>query len=128
MAVNTKNSKQIKKCYCINICLLYSDTKLDAYKKDQQHRNQQNPVLMKCSCGRSNQFGNLNRILQADYLRTSIKMNQRKVLPLERERRTILPVHVKFVMHTRRAVKYNKFVNSAFLYLTEALLLRSTTL
>jgi hypothetical protein len=25
-------------------------------------------------------------------------------------------------------VKYNKFVNSAFLYLTEALLLRSTTL
>jgi hypothetical protein len=96
-------------------------TKLDAYNKDQQQRNQQNPVLMICSCRRSNQFGNLNRIPQSDYLRTSINMNQRKVLLPERERRTILPVHVKSVLHTRRAVKYDKFVNSAFSHLTEAL-------
>jgi hypothetical protein len=56
-----------------------------------------------------------NRTPQADHPVTPVHINWRKLLLLGWERSSILQDSVKFVMHTKSAMKQNLLVNSVIL-------------
>jgi len=68
----------------------------------------------------------LNRIHQAESLMISEYTNLKKLLVVGREKRSILQNGEKCVLHIRREVKLETFVNSALFHFTKGLILRNT--
>jgi len=81
---------------------------------------------MNFTCQRSKQHQEgLNRTCQADYLVISEYTNLKKLLMMGREKGSILQDSVKCVLHIRREVKLDTFVNSALFRFTKGLVLRN---
>ena len=84
---------------------------------------QLNQFVMTFRCLRSKQHkGRLNRTHQI-----SEYTNWKKLLLMGMEERSILQVIVKCVLHVRRKVKLDTFVNSALFHFTNCPFLRNTT-
>jgi hypothetical protein len=92
----------------------------------QKSRTEVNPALMTFNCQRSKHQGGLNRTRQADSLGISGYTNMKKCLLVGRETRSIMQDSVKCVLHVRREVKLETFVNSVLFRSTKGLVLRNT--